>query len=192
MAVKNTTGKLSPREEAFVLQYLMDNDAVGAALRAGYAKTTADAKSWAWVGHSREKCPANKLHVWDAVRAAKAARSEATQIDAAYVLRRHAEIDAMDVLDIMGEDWVVKPLSEWPRVWRITLSAFEVAELFEGSGAERKVCGVLKKFKWADKLKNLETLGRHVDVGAYRDTVKVEVDDLATLLGKRRAAALQS
>lgn len=31
---------------------------------------------------------------------------------------------------------------------------------------------ILKKIKWPDKLKNLELLGRHVDVQAFKDKVE--------------------
>lgn len=35
--------------------------------------------------------------------------------------------------------------------------------------------GILKKIKWPDKVKNLELLGRHVSVQAFKDNVKNEV-----------------
>ncbi|GAB3287837.1 terminase small subunit [Parahaliea aestuarii] len=31
--------------------------------------------------------------------------------------------------------------------------------------------GLLKKIKWPDKLRNLELLGKHVAVGAFRETI---------------------
>ena len=34
---------------------------------------------------------------------------------------------------------------------------------------------LLKKIKWPDKVKNLELLGRHVSVQAFKDNVKNEV-----------------
>lgn len=101
-------------------------------------------------------------------RAAKVAE-EQFKVDAQYVLRRHVEIDRMDVLDIMNGDGSMKPVGEWPAVWRSFISGLDIAELFEGRGEDRGMVGVLKKIKWPDKVKNLELLGKHVSVNAYRD-----------------------
>src|SRR5690606_14064636 len=101
----------------------------------------------------------------------QAERSKRTALDADYVLRRLAEIDQMDFIDIMDDDMSLKPLSQWPKVWRQYLSSFELAELFEGRGDERAMVGVLKKIKWPDKVKNLELLGKHVSINAFRERV---------------------
>ncbi|WP_444917633.1 terminase small subunit [Microbulbifer sp. JMSA003] len=116
---------------------------------------------------------------------AQRARPERTQINADYVLNRLVEIDQMDVLDILQDDGSLKPISEWPKVWRQYLAGMDLAELWEGRGDEREVIGVLKKIKWPDKLKNLELLGKHVGVQAFRDRVNHEgglVDEMATLM----------
>lgn len=41
--------------------------------------------------------------------------------------------------------------------------------------------GLLKKIKWPDKIKNLELLGKHVTVQAFREQVKTEHDVVGTL-----------
>jgi len=87
-------------------------------------------------------------------------------------INRLVEIDQMDVLDIMNEDMALKPLSEWPAVWRRYLSGFDLAEMFEGRGEEREMVGILKKIKWPDKVKNLELLGKHVAVQAFKEKVE--------------------
>ena len=56
---------LNPKERMFVVEYLVDKNATQAALRAGYAKSTAEKKAPLWVGKSRDRSP--KPHVWDAV-----------------------------------------------------------------------------------------------------------------------------
>jgi phage terminase small subunit len=45
----------------------------------------------------------------------------------------------------------------------------DLSELWEGSGDERQMIGLLKKIKWPDKVKNLELLGKHVDVQAFKE-----------------------
>ena len=153
-------GQLSDRQEAFCREFIKDMVGAKAAVRAGFAKKSAGVTAHKLLADPRIEARIAEL---------MAERNERVQIDADYVLERHRDIDQMDVLDIMDRNFVIKPLDEWPPIWRQMLSGVDISELFEGSGDERAVCGVLKKFKWPDKLKNLELMGRHTNVGAYRD-----------------------
>lgn len=96
---------------------------------------------------------------------------EKFQVDAEYVLRRLVEIDRMDLLDILKDDGSLKPVAEWPKVWRSFVSGMDLSEIFQGAGDDRQMVGFLKKIKWPDKVKNLELLGKHVSVNAFRDQV---------------------
>ncbi|BBM03794.1 terminase small subunit [Microbulbifer sp. GL-2] len=106
---------------------------------------------------------------------AQKARSKRTQINADYVLNRLVEIDQMDVLDIIEDDGSLKAISEWPKVWRQYLGGMDLAEFWEGRGDDRQMIGVLKKIKWPDKTKNLELLGKHVNVQAFSEHREVKV-----------------
>lgn len=53
--------------------------------------------------------------------------------------------------------------------------------MFEGRGENREMIGILKKIKWPDKVKNLELLGKHISVQAFRDQIKSEHDVVGTL-----------
>ncbi len=79
------------------------------------------------------------------------------------MLNRIAEIDQMDVLDILNDDMSMKPISEWPKSWRTTLSGLDVNEI----SLDGDVKSIIKKIKWPDKVKNLELMGRHVSVRAF-------------------------
>ena len=171
-----TLSRLTDKQARFIEEYLLCNSAYQAAKKAGFAESTADKKSYAWVGESRDDCPANMRHVWDAVQEAKKARSERTKIDADYVLQRHAEIDQMDFMDIMDDEGHFKKVSQWPKIWRQFLSGIDIAEIWEGRGDDKAIVGMLKKIKWPDKLKNLELLGKHVSVGAYSEKLVAEHD----------------
>ena len=169
---------LTAKQRRFVEEYLVDLNATQAATRAGYSSRTAASQG--------ERLLRN-VEVAQAIHAALAKRSERTQIDADYVLCRLAEIDQMDFIDIMDDDMRLKPLIQWPKVWRQYLSSFELAELFEGRGDDRAMVGVLKKIKWPDKVKNLELLGKHVSINAFRDRVDVNVNvSLADRMRKAR------
>lgn len=151
---------LTARQSRFVDEYLIDLNATQAAIRAGYSKKTAGRTA-----HENLKKP----EIERAIQERMNQRSERTRVDADYVLHRLAEIDQMDVLDIMADDGTLRPVSEWPKVWRQFISAMDVSELWEGVGEDRKQIGLLKKIKFPDKVKSLELLGRHVDVQAWRE-----------------------
>ncbi|WP_151789859.1 MULTISPECIES: terminase small subunit [Acinetobacter calcoaceticus/baumannii complex] len=106
-------------------------------------------------------------------------RLKRVDVNADYVLKRLVEIDQMDVLDIMDDNYAFKPISEWPPVWRQYINNVESVELAEGAGW-------LKKIKWPDKVKNLELLGKHVDVGAFKDKVEhsgtIEIQSVSELM----------
>ncbi len=95
--------------------------------------------------------------------------AEEAQVDATYILKRLVEIDQMDVLDIMDDQIKILPLRDWPKIWRQYISNIENLELTDAEG-------VFKKIKWPDKVKNLELLGKHVSVGAFKDKIEHSSD----------------
>lgn len=111
-------------------------------------------------------------------------RLNRVKVDADYVLKRLVEIDQMDVLDIMDDSYNFRPIGEWPLIWRQYVSNIENIEEFDGFGEEREQSGWLKKIKWPDKIKNLEMLGKHVAVGAFKDKleINIEVDLMSDLI----------
>lgn len=101
---------------------------------------------------------------------------EKFNVDAEYVLSRHVEIDQMDVADILDDNHCIKPLKDWPKVWRQSISAIDMVELMSSKGEQCEQCeqtGRLKKIRWPDKVTNLEKLGKHVSVNAYRKQVGI-------------------
>lgn len=160
--------KLTDKQELFAREYLKDLNATQAAIRAGYSEKTARK-----IGSEN----LTKPDIAERIIELKDVRNEEVGIDAAYVLRRLVEIDQMDVLGIVKDDLSLKPVSEWPPTWRRYISGFDVAEMFENSGEDgaRELAGILKKIKWPDKVKNLELLGKHVDVQAFKENIKTEV-----------------
>lgn len=147
---------LTAKQARFVEEYLIDLNATQAAIRAGYSEATARS-----IGAEN----LTKPDILEAIIEAQAKRSERTKIDADYVLQRLVAIDQMDVLDIMDDKMQMRPLSEWPQVWRQFINNVESIELSDGEGW-------LKKIKWPDKVKNLELLGKHVAVGAFKDKIE--------------------
>ena len=157
-------GKLTPRQSMFVKEYLVDLNGTQAAIRAGYSPRTANEQA--------ARLLAN-VNISEVVQTGMAKRAAKVEINADYVLARLAEIDRMDVLDIMNDDMTLKPVSAWPSSWRRYLSGFDVAEMKDGQDA----IGVMKKIKWPDKVKNLELLGKHIGVGAFSEKVQLSGPD---------------
>lgn len=153
--------KLTPKQAAFVAEYLVDLNASAAARRAGYSERTADA-----IG--RENL--GKPTVAAAVRAAMQARQQRTEVNADWVLKRLAQLADADLADLYGADGGLLPVDQWPEVWRRGLVAgIETIE----ERVDGVVVGQLRKVKLADRVKLLELLGRHVDVGAFRERVEL-------------------
>lgn len=144
------------RQIKFVEEYIKSLNATDAAIKAGYSEKTA---------RSQGSRLLTNVDIQEAIQKAKIERQERANIDADYVLKRLVEIDQMDVLDIMDDQMKIKPVNEWPKVWRQYVVNLENLELSDGEGC-------YKKIKWPDKVKNLELLGKHVSVGAFKDKIE--------------------
>ncbi len=151
---------LTAKQEMFCREYLLDLNATQAAIRAGYSVASASQ-----VGYENMMKPDLQRRISELMQE----RNERNKIDADYVLRRLSEIDQMDVMDILAENGELKPVREWPKVWRTTLSGMDVSEINTSEGA----AGLLKKIKWPDKVKNLELLGNHVNVQAFKQHTEI-------------------
>ena len=144
------------RHELFCQEYLKDLNISQAAVRAGFSERSA--KQHGFDVYNREE-------VQERIQYLNSHRLNRVQVDADYVLQRLVEIDQMDVLDIMDDKHNLLPLTEWPKIWRQYISNFESIELSDANGA-------VKKIKWPDKVKNLELLGKHISVGAFKERLE--------------------
>jgi phage terminase small subunit len=163
-----TAKKLTPKQEMFCLEYLIDLNATQAAIRAEYSEATAKAQGCRLL---------TNVYVQERIQEAFAERSSAVKVDANYVLQKLHEIAEMDVLDILNNDMSFRSISDWPKVWRQYISSFDMAEMFEVKDDQKEMVGILKKIKWPDKVKNLELLGKHTSVKAFgSDAQEKETD----------------
>ena len=170
--------ELTPKQARFVEEYLIDLNATQAAIRAGYSAKTANDQ----IG----KLLATP-HVKAAIEAGKVSRSERTQIDAAWVLRRLAAEAEADMADIYFENGAIKPVHEWPKIWRQGLVAG--VEHVEVKDAEGNATGdVVVKIKVSDRVRRLELIGKHVGVQAFQENIAVSgVEALADRVARAKA-----
>ncbi|HEM6924111.1 TPA: terminase small subunit, partial [Providencia rettgeri] len=148
-------------------EYLVDLNATQAAIRAGYSDKTA---------RSQANRMLTNVDIEKRIQELMNNRSDRLDVDADYVLKRLVDIDQMDVLDILHDDGGIKPIHEWPKVWRTSLSGIDLAEMFESKDGERDLVGIMKKIKWPDKVKNLELLGKHIKVQAFKEQIEQKVE----------------
>ncbi|OJT01223.1 terminase small subunit [Marinobacter nauticus] len=145
--------KLTPKQQRFVDEYLVDLNATQAAIRAGYSEKTA-----------RQTGAQNlsKPVIADAIQERIGERSEKVGVDAQYVLKRLHEIDQLDIADLLDDTGKVRPIKQWPKAWRTSISGLDIHELVMGD-----IETIVRKVKWPDKLRNLELIGKHVNVKAF-------------------------
>lgn len=155
---------LTPKQQRFVEEYLVDLNATQAAIRAGYSVRTAEQQGPRLLGN---------VGVASAIQAAKAERSRRTQIDADWVLRQLAAEKAADLADLFDEHGRMKPVAEWPEVFRRgVVVGVESFEEYAGRGQDREKIGMVRKVKLVDRTRHLELIGKHVDVQAWREKVE--------------------
>lgn len=168
---------MTPKQEQFVREYLLDLNATQAAIRAGYSERTANEQGARLLANASVKA---------AIEAAKVERSEETKIDAAWVLKRLADEAMADIADLYDDAGELLPVHEWPLIWRQGLvQGIEVEELFEGYGKERTQIGHVRKVKLSDRIRRLELIGKHIGVKAFEEQVNVTgLDALADRLAR--------
>ncbi|KUJ83424.1 terminase small subunit [Microbulbifer flavimaris] len=159
--------KLTHKQTLFVEEYLIDLNATQAAIRAGYSSTTA-----------RQIAAENlsKPDIAEAINHGIAKRLQRTRTSADGVLQRLVEIDQLDIKDLFDEAGRIKPIHQWPDAWSRSISSFELKMPSEDDPHTASL-----KIRLPDKLKNLELIGRHSQVGAFReksDSTVAGIEDL--------------
>lgn len=165
---------LTPQQEKFCQQVVLNGGDKSAAYRAAYPKS---------LKNKDESVNSMASRLYASVKVASRCAELQTKlaekaekdfgVDADYVLRRHVEIDALDVADILDDDGDIMPIRQWPKSWRQSISGIEMSELKAGKGDQETLMSVLKKIKWPDKVVNLKAMGTHVKVMAYREQLGI-------------------
>ncbi|EEQ7973950.1 terminase small subunit [Escherichia coli] len=170
---------LTAMQEAYCQSYIKTpENQTQAAINAGFSPNTAAVKASVMMRDER---------IQKRIAELMEERNKRMRVSADYVLLRLVEIDQMDVLDILNDDGGMKPIAEWPKVWRTSLSAMDIATIKTTQASLQKENGeadlsvedvehILKKVKWPDKVKNLELIGKHVDVNAFKERLDVNVN----------------
>ncbi|EJB9160698.1 terminase small subunit [Salmonella enterica] len=168
---------LTAMQEAYAQEYTKcPENQTQAAINAGFSPNTAAVKASVMMRDER---------IQKRIAELMEERNKRLRVSADYVLLRLVEIDQMDVIDILNDDGTLKPIREWPKIWRTTLSGFDLSSTIMNMN-EDSIETILKKIKWPDKVKNLELIGKHVDVMAFKERLDVNVN---VTIADRMAAA---
>lgn len=168
---------LTAMQEAYCQSYIKTPENQShAAIDAGFSPNTAAVKASVMMRDER---------IQKRIAELMEERNKRNRVSADYVLMRLVEIDQMDVLDILNDDGSLKPIREWPKIWRTTLSGFDLSSTIMNMN-EDSIETILKKIKWPDKVKNLELIGKHVDVNAFKE--RLEVSGTVTIADRMAAA----
>ncbi|WP_270613154.1 terminase small subunit [Citrobacter freundii] len=155
---------LTAMQEAYAQEYTKSpENQTQAAINAGFSPNTAAVKASVMMRDER---------IQKRIAELMEERNKRLRVSADYVLLRLVEIDQMDVIDILNDDGTLKPIREWPKIWRTTLSGFDLSSTIMNMD-ETSIETILKKIKWPDKVKNLELIGKHVDVNAFKERLEV-------------------
>ncbi|MGP0664362.1 terminase small subunit [Citrobacter freundii] len=155
---------ITAMQEAYAQEYTKcPENQTQAAINAGFSPNTAAVKASVMMRDER---------IQKRIAELMEERNKRLRVSADYVLLRLVEIDQMDVLDILNDDGTLKPIREWPKIWRTTLSGFDLSSTIMNMD-DTSIETILKKIKWPDKVKNLELIGKHVDVNAFKERLEV-------------------
>jgi phage terminase small subunit len=158
--------KLTPKQAAFVAEYLIDLNATQAAIRAGYSAQTA-----------RQAAAENlsKPNIADAVQKAMDERAERTGITADQVLRKLASLGFSDIRRIFTPDGGLRSPTEMDEEGAAAIQSVEVITR-RVPGNERQI-EQIHKIRLADKLGALVQIGRHLGMfkGDEKPTAEVHV-----------------
>lgn len=154
---------LTARQSRFVDEYLIDLNATQAAIRAGFAPSTADKQAPLWVGKNRESCPANRRHIWDAVNTARLERSERTKVAADDVIAQLVRMGFSDIRKLFTPSGQLKNIHDLDDDTAAAIQSIEVVTKFlPGADGEEPEIEYVHKVKLADKKGPLELIGKHL------------------------------
>lgn len=139
---------LTPKQQKFVLEYIVDNNGAAAARRAGYSEKTANAMAARLLA---------KVNIQQEISKAVARQEIRTEITADRVLEELARIAFLDVRKLYDDAGNLKKLSELSPDVAAALAELKVTDQM----TDGKLTGRVTEAVCWNKMKALEMLARH-------------------------------
>jgi phage terminase small subunit len=187
VATENDKPALTPKQQRFCEEYILDLNATKAAIRAGYSSETARS-----IGSENLSKPDIEAEIERLLEK----RSGKLAIKAEDVLRETYLMAMSDIGEAFDEEGKLKPIHEIPMHLRRMISSVEVDELWEpkedGKGKEQ--VGFTRKIKFWSKEKALHLLGQHLNLFIERHDVtgKVTLEQLVASTGSTGSTGAKS
>lgn len=174
------TDKLDSQHRMFVMEYLRDFSHTKAGKRVSMSDNAA------------RKAMGNP-DVLAAIEEQAEARRERVKVDSDWVLAKLGHMFDADIADLFEHGTNrLRPVHQWPEIWRKSVQSVKVREIWSGRGDEREQIGEVVDAKLIDKLKAIELIGKHTDVKAFTERLEVATDAQLTdqlVKARKRAAA---
>ena len=156
---------MTPKQSAFVAEYLVDMNATQAALRAGYSHKTA-----AKIGHELTTKPAILMAINQEIEA----RSKRTQISADNVIAELGRIAFSDIRKLFDSEGRLLPMHMLPHEVAASVSSVEVVTT-RIPGSDPVEVQYTVRIKLWSKVESLELLGKHMKL--FTDRMEIDVSD---------------
>lgn len=191
--------KLTPMQRSFALEYIVDLNATRAAIRAGYSERTAAQLAYQLLQNPLVAAEVARLQDEKALR---------IKMDADRLAMRLFEEADADIADLYEKDGSLKPIHDWPPIWRKGLvTGIEIEEQYDKDDEDaetefepqahggalkrnikpRRATGRIAKIKLSDRIKRLDLIGRHINVQAWKERKVIEADEPLRLLAEQIA-----
>ena len=147
--------KLTFKQSKFVDELLKDpkGNVSQAAIRAGYSIKGAGIQ-----GHLLLK----NIKIKTAIEKCRKALMATSRIDQEWVLKRLEMLTEFTITDFFNDDGTMKPFSEIPKEKLYAIGGFKQSKKVLTDKDEEYITECIKEFKLPDKLKVLDTIGKHL------------------------------
>lgn len=162
--------KLTTRQKLFIAALPTVNWVGSEAVKAAKYRVSNDQRAAEIAYQLLQKTP-----VREAVERLREARLKKLGIHHERILRNRVRVAEADARKFFNEDGTVKPPQEWDDEMAACVAGFEVIELYEGKGDEKKGTGYLKKVRFNDRNPAQHDLMDHAGLFPQK-SVKVDVD----------------
>lgn len=160
--------KLTPKQQKFVEEYLIDLNATQAAIRAGYSAKTA--------GRIAQELLI-KTHISYAIKSRRDALSKKTEVSQERIVAEMARLAFLDCRKFFNDDGTPIPIHKLSDDAAAAIVGVDVVQI---GNAEIGVGSVIK-YKMPDKNKALENLAK---ILGYMDRDRAKEQDTAALLAQ--------
>jgi len=153
--------KLSPKQTAFVTEYIKDFNGTQAAIRAGYSPKTANEQAAQLLA---------KLSIQEAVKAYQDKASAEAEISLKWWLKKMKQLADFDPRRFFDENGDFRPVGKLDDDCAAALAGFDIQEILIGSGDDKQLATV-KRVKFIDRKGVLDLIGKHL--GAYVNELSI-------------------